>query len=73
MSPGGPIPVTGAAVRVGDVGGPVVEALRQRDLSVRARVPLSHTGYLRASDRQRVLHSFTPTLLAVPPSHKGRC
>jgi len=38
MSPGGPIPVTGAAVRVGDVGGPVVEALRRRDLSVRALV-----------------------------------
>ena len=38
MSPGGPIPVTGAAVRVGDVGGPVVEALRRRDLSVRAPV-----------------------------------
>ena len=38
MSPGGPILVTGAAVRVGDVGGPVVEALRRRDLSVRAPV-----------------------------------
>ena len=38
MSPGGPILVTGAAVRVGDVGGPVVEALRRRDLSVRALV-----------------------------------
>ena len=38
MSPGGPIPVTGAAVRVGDVGGPVVEALRRRDLSVWALV-----------------------------------
>ena len=38
MSPGGPIPVTGAAVRGGDVGGPVVEALRRRDLSVRALV-----------------------------------
>ena len=38
MSPGGPIPVTGAAVRVGDVGGPVVEALRRRALSVRALV-----------------------------------
>jgi nucleoside-diphosphate-sugar epimerase len=38
MSPGGPILVTGAAVRVGDVGGAVVEALRWRDLSVRALV-----------------------------------
>ena len=38
MSPGGPIPVTGAAVWVGDVGGPVVEALRRRDLPVRAPV-----------------------------------
>ena len=38
MSPGGPILVTGAAVRVGDVGGAVVEALRRRDLSVRALV-----------------------------------
>ena len=38
MSPGGPILVTGAAVQVGDVGGPVVEALRRRDLSVRALV-----------------------------------
>jgi hypothetical protein len=38
MSPGGPIPVTGAAVRVGDVGGAVVEALRRHDLSVRALV-----------------------------------
>ena len=36
MSPGGPIPVTGAAVRVGDVGGPVVEALRRRGLPFRA-------------------------------------
>ena len=38
MSPGGPILVTGAAGRVGDVGGAVVEALRRRDLSVRALV-----------------------------------
>jgi hypothetical protein len=37
MSPGGPILVAGAAGRVGDVGGPV-EALRRRDLSVRALV-----------------------------------
>jgi hypothetical protein len=37
MSPGGPILVTGAAVRVGDVG-VVVEALRRRDLPVRALV-----------------------------------
>ena len=38
MSPGGPVLVTGAAVRVGDGGGPVVEASRRRDLSVRALV-----------------------------------
>jgi len=38
MSPGGPVLVTGAAVRVADVGGPVVEASRRRDLSVRALV-----------------------------------
>jgi hypothetical protein len=38
MSPGGPVLVTGAAVRVGDEGGPVVEASRRRDLSVRALV-----------------------------------
>ena len=37
MSPGGPILVSGAAVRVGDVGGAVVEALRG-DLSVLALV-----------------------------------
>ena len=37
MSPGGPVLVTRAAVRVGDVGGPV-EASRRRDLSVRALV-----------------------------------
>ena len=38
MSPGGPIPVTSAAVRVGDMGGAIVEALRRRDPSVRAPV-----------------------------------
>jgi NAD(P)H dehydrogenase (quinone) len=38
MSIGGPILVTGAAGRVGGVGGAVVEALRQRGLSVRALV-----------------------------------
>ena len=38
MSAGGPILVTAAAVRVGDGGGPVVEASRRRDLSVRALV-----------------------------------
>ena len=36
MSPGGPILVTGAAVRVGDVSCPVVEALRRRGLPFRA-------------------------------------
>jgi nucleoside-diphosphate-sugar epimerase len=38
MSVGGPILVTGAAGRVGGVGGAVVAALRQRDLLVRALV-----------------------------------
>ena len=36
MSAGEPILVTGAAGRVGGVGGAVVEALRRRGLSVRA-------------------------------------
>jgi len=38
MSSGNPILVTGAAGRVGGVGGAVVEALRRRDLPVRALV-----------------------------------
>jgi NAD(P)H dehydrogenase (quinone) len=38
MSSGDPILVTGAAGRVGGVGGAVVEALRRRDLPVRALV-----------------------------------
>jgi uncharacterized protein YbjT (DUF2867 family) len=38
MSTGGPILVTGAAGRVGGVGGALVEALRRRDLPVRALV-----------------------------------
>jgi uncharacterized protein YbjT (DUF2867 family) len=38
MSTGGPILVTGAAGRVGGVGGAVVKALRRRDLPVRALV-----------------------------------
>ncbi len=37
-SPGDPILVTGAAGRVGGVGGLIVEALRRRDLPVRALV-----------------------------------
>jgi hypothetical protein len=35
MSPSNPILVTGAAGRVGGVGGAVVEALRRRELPVR--------------------------------------
>jgi uncharacterized protein YbjT (DUF2867 family) len=38
MSSGNPIMVTGAASRVGGVGGAVVEALRRRGLAVRALV-----------------------------------
>jgi hypothetical protein len=38
MSAGGPILVTAAAVRVGDVGGPVAEASRRRGLQFRAPV-----------------------------------
>ena len=38
MSPSNPILVTGAAGRIGGVGGAVVETLRQRDLPVRALV-----------------------------------
>jgi NAD(P)H dehydrogenase (quinone) len=38
MSSGNPILVTGAAGRVGGVGGAVVEALRRRGLPVRALV-----------------------------------
>ena len=38
MSSDNPILVTGAAGRVGGVGGAVVEALRRRDLPVRALV-----------------------------------
>jgi NAD(P)H dehydrogenase (quinone) len=38
MSASNPILVTGAAGRVGGVGGAVVEALRRRDLPVRALV-----------------------------------
>jgi nucleoside-diphosphate-sugar epimerase len=38
MSTGGPVLVTGAASRVGGVGGAVVEALRRRGLPVRTLV-----------------------------------
>ena len=38
MSSGNPILVTGAAGRIGGVGGAVVEALRKRGLPVRALV-----------------------------------
>jgi uncharacterized protein YbjT (DUF2867 family) len=64
MSPGGPIPVTGAAVRVGDVGGAVVEALRRRDLSVRALVRRDdeRVDALRATGAEVVVAPRPPAL-----------
>ena len=68
MSPGGPILVTGAAVRVGDVGGAVVEALRRRDVSVPALVRRDdeHVDALRATGAEVVVAprpALTGTLL----------
>src|SRR5439155_17715714 len=50
MSSDNPILVTGAAGRVGGVGGAVVEALRRRDLPVRALIR-------RADDRADALRA----------------
>ena len=44
-----PILVTGAAGRVGGVGGLVVEALQRRGLPVRAMVRREHEGKKRSS------------------------
>ena len=68
MSPGGPILVTGAAVRVGDVGGAVVEALRRRDLSVRARVRRDdeRVDASRATGAEVVVAPSSPELDSTP-------
>ena len=52
MSPAHPILVTGAAGRLGGVGGAVVEALRKRGLPVRALVRREdkRAAALRATD-----------------------
>jgi uncharacterized protein YbjT (DUF2867 family) len=61
MSPGSPILVTGAAGRVGGVGGAVVEALRRRGLPVRALVRREdeRADALRAAGAEVVVADLT--------------
>src|SRR5262245_41750737 len=63
MSTVHPILVTGAAGRVGGVGGAVVEALRRRDLPVRALVRREdeRAGALRATGAEVVVGDLTRT------------
>jgi hypothetical protein len=68
MSPGGPILVKAVAVRVGDVGGPVVEALRRRDLPVRTLVRRDDErgDVSRATGAEVVVAPRSPDLDATP-------
>ncbi len=61
MSSGNPILVTGAAGRVGGVGGTVVEALRRRGLPVRALVRREdeRAAALRATGAEVVVGDLT--------------
>ena len=61
MSSGNPILVTGAAGRVGGVGGAVVEALRRRGLPVRALVRRDdeRADALRATGTEVVVGDLT--------------
>jgi uncharacterized protein YbjT (DUF2867 family) len=63
MSVDGPILVTGAAGRVGGVGGAVVQALRRRDLPVRALVRREdeRADALRATGAEVVVGDLTRT------------
>ena len=68
MSPGGPVLVTGAAVRVGDGGGPVVEASRRRGLPVRAPVRRDdeRVDASRATGAEVVVAPRSPDLDSTP-------
>ena len=76
MSTGHPILVTGAAGRIGGVGGAVVEALRRRGLPVRALVRREdeRAAALRATGAEVVVGDLTRARTScVPWQGAGAC